>query len=61
VYINPPRHISLVDLADTVAHEISHLRWWHLDHGRVLDRRIAALLAGYRCGPKSERLSDAFR
>ena len=61
VYVNPPRHVSVVELADTAAHEIVHLRWPHLGHGRLFDRRVQALLAGYRCGPKRERMTDAFR
>lgn len=61
VYINTPRHVSLADLTDTVAHEVAHLRWWHLNHGRTFDRRVIALLAGYRCGSKSERLPDSFK
>lgn len=61
VYVNGPRHASLRELEDTAAHEVAHLRWWHLDHGLVFDRRVGALLAGYRCGPKAERLPEAFR
>lgn len=61
IYFNPPRHVSVVELADSAAHEIVHIRWPHIDHGRLFDRRVQALLAGYRCGPKRERMPDAFR
>lgn len=61
LYVNPRRHVSVHEVEDTAAHEVTHLRWWHLDHGVTFDRRRSALLAGYRCGPKSERLPDAFR
>ena len=61
VYINGPRHVSLAELEDTAAHEVAHLRWWHLDHGVTFDRRVNALMAGYTCGPKSGRLPEAFR
>lgn len=61
VYFNPPRHVSVVELADSAAHEVSHIRWPHLRHGRLFDRRVSALLAGYRCGPKGERMPDSFK
>jgi hypothetical protein len=61
IYFNPPRHVSLIELADSAAHEVAHLRWPHLSHGRLFDRRVQALLAGYRCGPKRERMPDSFR
>lgn len=61
VYVNPPRHVSLVELVDTAAHEVTHLRWKNLAHGRLFDRRVTALMAGYRCGPKSERMPDSFK
>lgn len=60
IYFNPPRHVSVIELADSAAHEIVHLRWPHLDHGRLFDRRVQAMLAGYRTGPKSEKLHEAF-
>lgn len=60
IYFNLPRHASIVELADSAAHEVVHIRWPHLKHGRLFDRRVQALLAGYRTGPKSERLHEAF-
>ena len=61
VYVNSPRHVSPRELMDTAAHEVTHLRWRRLPHGRTFERRVEALLAGYTCGPKSERLPEPFR
>lgn len=61
IYVNTPRHVSPQELLDTAAHEVVHVRWPTLAHGATFDRRKSALLAGYRCGPKSSRLPEAFR
>ena len=61
IYVNLERHVSLPELVDTAAHEVAHARFPHLRHGRLFDRRVTALLAGYTCGPKSERLPEPFR
>ena len=40
----PPEHQQ--DIEGTIAHEVTHLRWWHLRHGEEFSARVRALLKG---------------
>lgn len=61
IFFNLAKHQHVADLADSAAHEITHIRWPSLEHGALFDKRVKALLGGYRCGPAGKRLPEAFR
>ena len=61
VYVNVANHATLRDLIDTAAHETVHRRWPSMCHGELFAKRVRALVAGGRVGPKGSRLPDAFR
>lgn len=61
IYVNLAKHATVDDLLNSGAHEAVHLRWPSLCHGAVFDRRVRALLGGYTCTARGQRLPEAFR
>jgi hypothetical protein len=41
-----PDHLHPQNVESTIAHEITHLRWWRLRHGPEFDARTLGLLRG---------------
>jgi hypothetical protein len=41
------------DIETTIAHEVTHLRWWNLQHGLEFSARVRALLRGATFPPHS--------
>ena len=55
VFINVRKIPDDAMLVDTIAHELVHLRFPYLSHGRRFDRTVAEVIAGRRFAPYRKR------
>ena len=55
VFINVRKIPDDAMLVDTIAHELVHLRFPYLSHGRRFDRTVADVIAGRRFAPYRRR------
>lgn len=45
-FINVSRHDSIEDLEDTIVHELVHIRFPKLEHGKQYQKRVDQILGG---------------
>lgn len=55
IFINVRKIPDDAMLVDTIAHELVHLRFPYLSHGRRFDRTVADVIAGRRFAPYRRR------
>lgn len=55
IFINVRKIPDDAMLVDTIAHELVHLRFPYLSHGRRFDRTVAEVIAGRRFAPYRKR------
>ncbi len=61
VFFNVKRATSLIKLRKTITHELVHLRFPYLNHGKIFESKVKAVINGIYFKPYNKRRPKAIR